>query len=79
MSWFKTAGSTIGGACVGAGASAVIGRIGIVAMGTGIGVGMGPFIAIGAGLGATGYGVYKLGQHHERNRQEYIKKGKGKK
>jgi uncharacterized membrane protein len=39
-----------------------IGGIGVAATGTAVGITLGPFIAIGAGVGLTAYGLYWLGK-----------------
>jgi hypothetical protein len=49
------------GGVTGAGIFGTIGGIGIVACGTGVGITLGPFIAIGAGVGLVGYGLVWLG------------------
>ena len=54
--------AAVAGAAVGAGAYGVIGGVGVAATGTAVGVTLGPFIAIGAGVGLTGYGLYWLGK-----------------
>jgi hypothetical protein len=67
---YKDAIFTAVTSAVGAGAGAAIygtiGGVGIAATGTAIGITLGPFIAIGAGVGATGYGVYWLGKQVAR-------------
>lgn len=50
--------STVVGAGAGAATYGTIGGVGIAATGTAVGITLGPFIAIGAGLGLTTYGVY---------------------
>ncbi len=50
------------GAAAGAGAYATIGGMGLAVGGTAVGITLGPFVAIGAGVGLTGYGVYWLGK-----------------
>jgi len=50
------------GAAVGAGTYATIGGVGLAATGTAVGITLGPFIAIGAGVGLAGYGFYWLGK-----------------
>jgi hypothetical protein len=57
----KAAGVGAAGAAVGAGTYAVIGGVGVVAAGE-VGITLGPFIAIGAGIGLAGYGIYWLGK-----------------
>jgi len=56
--------ATSGAAGTGAGAAlyAAIGGIGLAATGTAVGITLGPFIAIGVGVGLTGYGLYWLGK-----------------
>ena len=58
----KAGGAAVVGAGVGTGIYATIGGIGVAATGTAIGITLGPFIAIGAGVGLTGYGIYWLGK-----------------
>lgn len=58
----KTVVSGSIGAGAGAGLYSVIGGIGIAVGGTAIGVTVGPFIAIGTGIGTIGYGLYWLGK-----------------
>ena len=59
----KVVGATAAGGTVGAGIYGVIGGgVGLAACGTAIGITLGPFIAIGSGLGLVGYGVYCLGK-----------------
>ena len=58
----KAAGLGAAGAAVGAGTSAVIGGVGVAAAGSAVGMTLGPFIAIGVGIGLTGYGMYWLGK-----------------
>ncbi len=58
----KAVAASAVGAAVGAGTYGAIGGIGVAATGTAVGITLGPFIAIGAGLGAAGYGVYWLGK-----------------
>jgi hypothetical protein len=55
----RTAGA---GAAVGAGLHVIVGSVGVAAGGAALGLTMGPFIAIGAGVGAAGYGLYWLGK-----------------
>jgi hypothetical protein len=65
----KTTGtSVLGGAC-GAGLYALIGGVGVTAVGTGIGITLGPFIAIGAGIGGAGYGLVWLGKQIGRKKR----------
>ena len=56
------AGSAVAGAVAGAGIYATIGGVGLAVGGTAVGVTLGPFVAIGTGLGLTGYGIYWLGK-----------------
>lgn len=58
----KAVAASAVGAAVGAGTHVAIGGIGVAATGTAVGITLGPFIAIGAGLGAAGYVVYWLGK-----------------
>ena len=58
----KTVGSSAIGGTAGAAIYSVIGGVGITAVGTGVGITLAPFVAIGAGLGAAGYGVFWLGK-----------------
>jgi hypothetical protein len=58
----QAAGTTVGGAAAGAATYGIIGGIGVAAGGTAVGITLGPFICIGAGLGLTGYGIYWLGK-----------------
>lgn len=58
----KTAMASAGGGAVGAATYSIIGGVGVTAVGSAVGVTLGPFVAIGAGLGAVGYGVYWLGK-----------------
>ena len=58
----KAAGSAGVGAVVGASAYGVIGGVGVVGSGVAFGLTIGPFVVIGAVLGAGGYGLYWLGK-----------------
>jgi len=58
----KAAASTAVGGTAGAALYGAIGGVGVTAVGTGIGITLGPFIVIGAGLGATSYGIFWLGK-----------------
>lgn len=51
----------VGGAA-GATTYGVMGGIGLAAAGTAVSVTLGPFIAVGVGLGAFTYGVFSLGR-----------------
>lgn len=59
-------GAVVAGAGVGAGASAIVGGMGLAIGGTAIGVAMAPVAAVGAVVGLAGYGLYKLfgGNNH---------------
>jgi hypothetical protein len=58
----KAAIAGVGGAGAGAATYSVIGGVGLAIGGTAVGITMGPFITIGAGLGLTAYGFYWLGK-----------------
>lgn len=58
----KAVGTTAVGAATGAATYASIGGLGLTAVGTGVGITLGPFIAIGAGVFALGYGIFWLGK-----------------
>ena len=58
------------GAAAGAATYGAIGGVGIAATGTAVGVTLGPFIAIGAGIGLAGYGVYWLGKQVGKKKKE---------
>ena len=64
----KAVVSAGGGAAFGAGVYSVIGGVGLAVGGTALSVTAGPFIAIGAGLGAVGYGIYWLGKQVGENK-----------
>lgn len=64
----KTAACSVLGGAAGAGTYGVIGGVGLTVVGTGVGITLGPFIAIGAGLGAAGYGIFWAGKQIERSR-----------
>jgi hypothetical protein len=57
------------GAGAGAATYATIGGVGIAATGTAVGITLGPFIAIGAGIGLTTYGLYWLGKQVGQNKK----------
>lgn len=59
---FKAATAGVVGAGAGAATYGVIGGVGIAVSGTAVGITIGPFVAIGAGLGLAGYGLYWLGK-----------------
>ena len=59
------ASATVGGAALGAVTTAVIGSIGVAAVGTAFAL---PVIAIAAGLGLLGSGLFVLGRRLGRNR-----------
>ena len=58
----KTAAAGVAGGAAGAGIYATIGGVGVAATGTAVGITLGPFIAIGTGVGLVGYGLYWLGK-----------------
>lgn len=59
----KCAGTGAGGAAAGATVYGIIsGGVGLALTGTAMGITLGPFIAIGAGAGVLGYGLYWLGK-----------------
>ncbi len=58
----KAAGAGVAGGALGAGAYGLIGGVGVAATGTAVGITVGPFIAIGAGLALIGYGLFRLGR-----------------
>jgi hypothetical protein len=64
----KAGGTSIVGGALGAGLYGTIGGIGLTAVGTGLGVTLGPFIAIGAVIGGAGYGVFSLGRRFEKRK-----------
>ena len=66
----SAAGSAGAGAIAGAVAFKAVGGIGVAAGGTAFGLTVGPFIAIGAGVGAVGYGLYWLGKQVGRKDRE---------
>ncbi len=51
---------TVGGAAAGFAASQVIGGIGVAVLGTAVGVGVAPVVALGAVAGLAGFGVKKV-------------------
>lgn len=53
-------GAAAVGAGVGAGASAVVGGMGLAVAGTAVGVTMAPVAVVGAVVGLAGYGIFKL-------------------
>ena len=60
--WQKNIIAGVAGGAAGAGVYGAIGGIGIAVAGTAVGVTLGPFIAIGAGVGFAGHGIYWLGK-----------------
>jgi len=58
----EVVGSTAVGGAVGAGIHGIIGGVGVTAIGTGVGITLAPFIAIGAGAGFALYGAFWLGR-----------------
>jgi hypothetical protein len=63
----KATGTAAAGGAAGAVTYATIGGLGLAVGGTAVGITLGPFICIGAGLGLTGYGVYWLGKQIGRS------------
>jgi len=63
-------GSAGAGAITGALAFKTIGGVGVAAGGAAFGLTVGPFVAIGAGVGAAGYGLYWLGKQVGRKGRE---------
>jgi len=61
-SGLEAAGAVAAGAGVGAAVYTAVGGIGVAAGGTAVGITLGPFLLIGSGLGAVGYGLYWLGK-----------------
>lgn len=55
-----TAGAV--GAGVGASAFAIIGGVGVAALGTAVGLTLVPFIAVGTAVGLGGYGLVRIGK-----------------
>ena len=69
----KAVATTAVGAGAGAATYGIIGGVGVAATGTAVGVTLAPFIAIGAGVGLVGYGLYWLGKqvgHTEKKDKE---------
>ena len=64
--WASAIGAGAVGVAAGAGTYGVIGRVGIAAGGTAVGITLGPFITIGAGVGLTAYDIYWLGKQAGR-------------
>src|SRR5437870_5155751 len=58
----KAAGAVAAGAGVGAAIYGAVGGIGLAAGGAAVGITLGPFLLIGGGLGAAGYGLHWLGK-----------------
>jgi hypothetical protein len=58
------------GAGVGAGASAVVGGMGLAVAGTAVGITMAPVAAAGAVVGLAGYGLFKLFGGNEGGKKE---------
>ena len=59
-----------GGGAAGAGIYGIIGGVGVAATGTAVGITLGPFITIGAGVGLAGYGLYWLGKQVGKKKSE---------
>lgn len=68
--WTKAATAGAAGAAAGAAVHVTIGGVGVAATGTAVGITLGPFIAIGAGVGLAGYGVYWLGKQIGKKKSE---------
>lgn len=58
----KSAGSAAGGAAVGGAAWLVFGNLGIVGGGIATAATGGTFLVVGAAIGLTCWGIYKLGE-----------------
>jgi hypothetical protein len=56
------AASTAAGGAAGALTYATVGGVGVAAAGTAVGITLAPFVAIGAGVGLVGWGLYSLGK-----------------
>jgi hypothetical protein len=67
----KTTGTSLIGGAVGAGIYSAIGGMGLTAVGTAVGITLGPFIAIGAGLGGAVYRVFWLGKQFEKKQSQH--------
>lgn len=65
----KAAGAAAGGGAVGAGVHEIVGGGGGAAVGTAKSIPLGPCIAVGAGVGLAGYGIYKLAKWGWRKRE----------
>jgi hypothetical protein len=57
----EAAGFAAGGAAAGAGASALLGGMGLAIGGTAVGIGMAPVMGLGAIVGLAAYGLMKAG------------------
>ena len=66
----KAVAAGAAGAGAGAATYGIIGGLGLAAMGTAVGITLGPFIAIGAGIGLTGYGTYWIGKQVGRKEKK---------
>jgi len=66
----KTVATAGIGAAAGVGTYGVISGVGVAAVGTAVGITLGPFIAIGAGIGAAGYGIYWFGKQIGRSKNK---------
>lgn len=65
----KAAGAAAGGGAVGAGVHGIVGGGGGAAVGTAESIPLGSWIAIGAGVGLAGFGIYKLAEWGWRKRE----------
>jgi hypothetical protein len=64
----KAVGAAAAGAGVGGLVYGTVGAVGQAVTGSAVGVALGPFVIVGAGLGAAGYGLYRRGRQSERSR-----------
>ena len=58
------------GAGVGAGTYATIGGLGLVGLGTAVGITLVPMMVIGGTLAAGGYGLYRLGRREQHSHSQ---------
>jgi hypothetical protein len=63
-------GAAVAGAGIGAGASFVVGGMGVALAGTAFGVTMAPVAAVGAVLGLAGYGIAKMFEGGDGEQEE---------
>jgi len=66
----NTAKAVAAGGVAGGSLYTVVGGVGVTLAGGAAGITLLPMIAIGAGLGAAGYGLYRLGQISVEKRPE---------